>query len=249
MAVDGLSSDQLLIEQQSQKLTDMLLEVQERTINEVYQLRENRTTEEFLLLLSALSIVEIVRAKSSNVIGIFEDTHGQMLQTIQGFSTVKEEALQALVDMNTNALINQIDNMSGVIRKEIVNGVIGGVPPNEILKAVRGQGSLSSGQLKTLIDTTMNDYSRTVTKLMMDNMPDNTKYEYIGPLDEKTRPACVEMIAAGRLTKDQILKNFSKFGNILANGGGYNCRHKWDFIVEGFGGNTNEAKKRLEDLD
>jgi len=249
MAVDGLSSDQLFIEQQSETMTDMILEVQERTVTEVYSLKGDRTAEEFLLFISGLSILEIVRAKASNIISMFEQSHGTMLQTIQGFASIPEGTLQALVDFNKNSLISQLDNMSGIIRKEIINGVVGGIPPHEILKAVRGQGALSAGQLKTLIDTSMNDYSRTVTKLMMDTMPKNHKYEYVGPLDGKTRPACVEMIAAGRLTKDQIISNFSKFGNILTTGGGYNCRHKWDHIVEGFGSDPEEAKQRLKDLD
>ena len=115
MAVDGLSSDQLFIEQQSETMTDMILEVQERTINEIYSLKGERTPEQFLLFLAGLSILEIVRAKASNIISMFEQSHGTMLQTIQGFATIPEETLQALVNLNRNSLIGQLDNMSNII--------------------------------------------------------------------------------------------------------------------------------------
>ena len=245
----ALPPDQLFIEQQSEELSDMILQVQERTVSEVYALKGDRSIEQFLIFISGLSILEIIRAKAVNIINGFRQSQGTLLQKVKGFAVIPEEALEVLVDMNTNSLIGQLDNMASVIKKEIMNGVVGGVNPDEILKAVRGQASLSKGQLKTLIDTTMNDYSRTVTKLMMDKMPENTKYEYIGPLDAKTRPECVEMIAAGRLTKAQILSTFSKFGNILSSGGGYNCRHKWDFIIEGLGSDTEGAKEKMKDLN
>ena len=61
--------------------------------------------------------------------------------------------------------------MAQIIKKEVVNGIIAGTPVQTVLEAVRGQGSLSRRQLQTLIDTAMNEYSRSVTKVMIDSMP------------------------------------------------------------------------------
>ena len=45
MGVDGLMSEQLFIESNSDLSTDILLEVQEKTITEVYALRGNKSAE------------------------------------------------------------------------------------------------------------------------------------------------------------------------------------------------------------
>ena len=76
----------------------------------------------------------------------------------------------------------------------------------------------------------MNEYSRSVTKVMIDKMPANTTYQYIGALDGKTRPACLKMMAAGDITKAEIEATFGS--DVFINGGGYNCRHKWEIASE-----------------
>ena len=90
----------------------------------------------------------------------------------------------------------------------------------------------------------MNDYSRSFTKVMIDKMTANTKYQYIGALDDRTRPECLEMMAAGDLTISEII---SQFGSaVLVEGGGYNCRHKWEIALQDkFGHDPKGAKKIL----
>ena len=205
MGVDGLMSDQLFIEQNSELVTEILLQVQEETIEQLYKLKGQKSAEEFLVFIEDLNVKEIIRAKSANAISIYEASHGVMLQTIQGFAAVAETTLVALKNYSTESLLNQLDNMAQIIKKEVVNGIIAGTPVQTVLQAVQGQGALSRRQLQTLIDTAMNEYSRSVTKVMIDKMPDDMEYQYIGALDEKTRPECLEMMAAGNLTKKEII--------------------------------------------
>ena len=115
MGVDGLMSDQLFIEQNSELVTDILLQVQEETIENLYKLKGQRTAEQFAVFIQDLDVMEIVRAKSANAINIYDDAHGVMLQTIQGFSAVSEETLVALKNYSTGSLLNQLDNMAQVI--------------------------------------------------------------------------------------------------------------------------------------
>ena len=84
--------------------------------------------------------------------------------------------------------------------------------------------------MQTLVNTTLNSYSRTITNQMMDIAPDNAKYVYIGPADEKTREECLKYINAGRLTKQQIIDK--QWRESLTEGGGFNCRHKWEIASE-----------------
>tara|TARA_Y100001951_G_C11272219_1_gene259529 strand:+ start:294 stop:1040 length:747 start_codon:yes stop_codon:yes gene_type:complete len=248
MGVDGLMSDQLFIEGSSETIADIILEVQERTISELYALRGNKSAEEFIRFIETLNVEEVIMSKAENAIAIFENSHAGMLQSIQGFSALSEETLQSLVNYNTNSLLSQLDNMAQIVKREVINGIIAGSPTQFVLDKVRGQGALSRGQLLTLINTSMNEYSRNVTKLMIDKMPDDTLYVYIGALDEKTRPECLEMMAADKLTRAEIEGRFGS--KVFTQGGGYNCRHKWEISVQDkFGHDPQGAKKKLEDLD
>ncbi len=239
-------SDQLFIEQNSELITDILLRVQEETIESLYQLKGSKKASEFAVFIENLDVKQIVRAKARNAISIFDNTHTDMLQTIQGFAALSEQTLQSLKNYSTDTLLNQLDNMGQVIKKEVVKGIIAGTGIQTVVESVRGQGALSSSQLQTLIDTSMNEYSRSVTKLMIDEMPETTKYQYIGALDEKTRPECLEMMAAGDLTRKQIV---SRFGSeVLISGGGYNCRHKWEIALQDkFAHDPKGAKKIIKD--
>ena len=85
--------------------------------------------------------------------------------------------------------------------------------------------ALSSAQVQTLVTTSLNNYSRAVTSAIMEDEPNDTLYQYIGPIDGRTRDICLEMGSSPLLTQDEIVKNFG--ADVLVYGGGYNCRHKW----------------------
>lgn len=100
------------------------------------------------------------------------------------------------------------------------------------------------------INDAMNNMSRAVTTQMMEEAPPDLKYVYIGAIDEKTRPFCLEAAAQGELTKDEILALGGEYVDSLVSGGGINCRHNWELASS----NTkkqfhlgSEAKKIIED--
>ena len=245
MGVDGLLSDHLFIESNAEAIAEILLEVQERTIAELYALKGSKSAEEFIKFIEELDVKGIILAKAENAIAIFEASHSGMLQSIQGFADLAEETLQTLVNYNRDSLLSQLDNMAQIVKKEVVNGAIAGSPTKAVLDKVRGQGALSKPQLQTLINTSMNEYSRNVTKLMIDKMPSDTKYVYIGALDERTRPECLDMMSAGALTEAEINTQFG--GGVFSEGGGYNCRHKWEISVQDKFGHDPEGAKNLKD--
>ncbi len=138
--------------------------------------------------------------------------------TLRALKAVKRAEWVAVAKFEIGAIQNEIFNASitGVWnQKTIMNNLVTGV-----------QSNLSEAQINTLIDTSLSTYERGVKAAMMDEMPDDTLYVYVGPLDEKTRDICNEQIGAGELTKDQIIANFG--AEVLVVGGGFNCRHSWD---------------------
>ena len=147
---------------------------------------------------------------------------------------------------STETLLSQLDNMAQIIKKEVVKGIISGTGIQSVVESVRGQGALSSAQLQTLINTAMNEYSRSVTKVMMDKMPKQTKYVYIGAIDDVTRDDCLDMAAAGALTEAEIINRFGDA--VLVDGGGFNCRHKWEISVQDKFGHDPKGAKELLDV-
>ena len=238
-------SDQLFIEQNSELITEILIKVQVDTVEQLMDLKGRKSTEEFLLFIQDLNVKEIIRAKAANAINIYDASHGVMLQTIQGFAALSEQTLQALKNYSTESLLNQLDNMAQIIKKEVVNGIIAGTTAKTVLEAVQGQGALSPRQLQTLIDTAMNEYSRSVTKVMIDKMPKDTKYVYIGALDDRTRDECLDMMSKGELTQKEIIDEFGE--DVFINGGGYNCRHKWEIAVQDKFGHDPKGAEKLKD--
>lgn len=223
-------ADQKFIEQTSQKITAILLEVQEKAIAEIYALQGNLKAEQFIKLIDNLDVKAIISAKSANAVNTFTNSHVGVLESMVGFASISEETIQSLINYNRETLISKLDNMAQTIKKEVVKGVIAGSPVQTVLDAVRGQEALSSRQLQTLIETSMSVYSRSINKVMMDKMPNETKYVYIGPADSVTRDECLEYILAGELTLAEIESN--GWGDSLLNGGGWNCRHEWQLSTE-----------------
>ena len=81
------------------------------------------------------------------------------------------------------------------------------------------------------INDAMNNMSRSVTTQMMKDAPPDLKYVYIGPVDEKTRPFCLEAASQGALTQEQILELGGEYAESLVSGGGINCRHNWELAA------------------
>ena len=82
------------------------------------------------------------------------------------------------------------------------------------------------------INDSMNNMSRSVTTQMMKDAPPDLKYVYIGPVDEKTRPFCLDAAAQGALTEAQILELGGEYAESLVSGGGINCRHNWELASD-----------------
>ena len=136
-----------------------------------------------------------------------------------------EEELQQLIAINMGVWDSYMVYLSAQMQQQLVQGVYAGLTPDQIVENILSSG-LSEGQLETLVTTALNNYSRMVTTSMMKDAPKDTKYIYIGPLDGKTRDACVQQMSVGSVTYSEIVKKFGS--DVLVYGGGYNCRHKWE---------------------
>ena len=64
----------------------------------------------------------------------------------------------------------------------------------------------------------------------MEEAPTNTLYQYVGPIDGRTRDICLKMGGEQPITMSEIEKAYGR--SVLTYGGGYNCRHAWEEISD-----------------
>ncbi len=195
------------------------------------RLKDRLTAEQLQRLLASPQMEILVMERlgfNKNIDALMLNYDKVLLGTTQ-FAPINEITLRALKNVKRAEWVAVAKFEIGAIQNEIFNASITGqwnqkTIMNNLMTGV--QSNLSEGQINTLIDTSLSTFERNVKTSMMNEMPDDTLYVYVGPLDEKTRDICNEMIGAGELTRDQIINGFGP--GVLQVGGGFNCRHSWD---------------------
>tara|TARA_R100001163_G_scaffold22513_1_gene19039 strand:- start:1481 stop:2209 length:729 start_codon:yes stop_codon:yes gene_type:complete len=234
------------IDDAANKIADLVDKAKGDLLSDLYQIKRTMTLGSFVEIVSTMDIEGTLRKKLINATKVYANAHRKVLESTIGFAKIDPKSLSAFATLNEQLFDNSIIRViSGNIKTQIVKGVQAGLSLSQIIDSTTS-ASISNAQMQTLVNTTLNTYSRQVTNQMMSVAPKNTKYVYVGPVDDRTRDECLDMASAGRLTEEQII---SQFGNApLVDGGGFNCRHKWEIASnEGLGFNEQkEAERRIE---
>ena len=219
------------IDRSSEQIANLVDKARAELVSSLYLIgKEIGDVGEFAEALLTIDIEGSLKSKLQKATSIYANAHRNVLESTIGFADINPRALATFATLNEQLFDNAIiRTISGNIRTQVVRGLQAGMTALEITEGVVSS-SISNAQMQTLVNTTLNSYSRQVTNQMMDIAPNNTKYVYIGPVDEKTRDECLQMASAGRLTLDQIKSQFGEA--VLVDGGGFNCRHKWEIASE-----------------
>tara|TARA_R100000808_G_scaffold8280_1_gene23586 strand:- start:113 stop:829 length:717 start_codon:yes stop_codon:yes gene_type:complete len=219
------------IDKSSEQIANLVDKARAELVSSLYLIgKEIGDVGEFAEALLTIDIEGSLKSKLQKATSIYANAHRNVLESTIGFADINPRALATFATLNEQLFDNAIiRTISGNIRTQVVRGLQAGMTALEITEGVVSS-SISNAQMQTLVNTTLNSYSRQVTNQMMDIAPNNTKYVYIGPVDEKTRDECLQMASAGRLTLDQIKSQFGEA--VLVDGGGFNCRHKWEIASE-----------------
>ena len=219
------------IDRSSEQIANLVDKARAELVSSLYLIgKEIGDVGEFAEALLNIDIEGSLKSKLQKATSIYANAHRNVLESTIGFADINPRALATFATLNEQLFDNAIiRTISGNIRTQVVRGLQAGMTALEITEGVVSS-SISNAQMQTLVNTTLNSYSRQVTNQMMDIAPSNTKYVYIGPVDEKTRDECLQMASAGRLTLDQIKSQFGEA--VLVDGGGFNCRHKWEIASE-----------------
>ena len=155
-----------------------------------------------------------------------------------------EAEIQLLIAMDSEVWEAYLPYLAAQMQQQIAAGSFAGLTRQQIIANIE-TAALSARQVETLVTTSLNNYSRSVTRTMMEEEPNNTLYQYIGPVDGRTRDLCLLMASSPPLTESEIVNEFGS--SVLSFGGGYNCRHKWQSISKvGVSKNFYNPKKAKE---
>nr|AKH47464.1 hypothetical protein [uncultured marine virus] len=226
-------------EQQIQKIIDDTVEVMTGTLFEV---TANVDPADIPRVINAVQLDLFTDAMESSILKVLDAGFVAELSGLTQISPLSGPILQSYIDIEGASFLANLGNLGNTVKNEVAKGILTGAGRSEIARAITGS-TLSPAQLETLINTGLSTFSRTINTAMQNELPVETKYRYEGPLDEKTRPICIEMIAAGALTIAEI---DSRFPGSRTDGGGFNCRHGW-FAEEGVNINQEHRAGKIKD--
>lgn len=139
--------------------------------------------------------------------------------------------------MNARQMLTDVVQKVGLAAKQQALLNVGGLPVKELKQAISQQFGKTVGEARTLADTSLTNFYRTVTdqgfQIIEQDLPGfKIRYNYEGPLDKITRPFCRKLERQSRNGKSWTRKEIEKLSNgqitnVFISCGGYNCRHQW----------------------
>ena len=94
------------------------------------------------------------------------------LKSMQSFADISENVIESLIRTDLIVYQNKIQDKIDVMRKLMIESVIGDLPVNEFENMVSSFG-LTPSQAEALVDDSLRKFSRNVTREMANNAPED----------------------------------------------------------------------------
>ena len=194
----------------------------EEVVNSLIELVQDKTGEEALEILSGINLKYAMESKMAGAFSLYEQGAIDILKNMHSTSMLTENTLRLLLDNSKRMLATEfVDKMADNILLSTYNGISQRLTPTDILASI----SDITSHTETQVITAFGQYRNAVTSFLSEDLPDNTKYIYIGAYDIKTRERCEQKIKFSPATKQDIINKFDDFNNEI-----WNCRHGWEQI-------------------
>ena len=144
------------------------------------------------------------------------------LKSMQSFADISENVIESLIKTDLIVYQNEIQDKIDVMRKLMIESVIGDLPVNEFENMVSSFG-LTPSQAEALVDDSLRKFSRNVTREMANNAPEDNLYIWEGPIDNRTSDECLRLMALGPMT---IAEFESEEPGAFNSGTHFGCRHE-----------------------
>lgn len=155
---------------------------------------------------------------------------GRARTAVTAFSALNRSAIEALRQLMALDLLEQGNVAALAIWRALAQQVLGVKSTAELVKALARVLDRSEAQIRNLFDTSVSIFTRTVEDIATGELGPDQPYLYVGPVDEITRPFCLEHVGTV-MTRDKIdqLDN-GQIPNPFISGGGYSCRHVFQAV-------------------
>lgn len=141
--------------------------------------------------------------------------------------------LENLKNIDSLTFYEHIRDAGAELKSTMVRAVYGDYTEKQLRDLLLSStNKLSQAQVGTILNTNLRSFSRLNTAQAAKELPDDSKWEYAGPVDTDTRDFCAAH--AGEiytLAEAQSLVN-DQGGSAWIEGGGWNCRHTWELVEE-----------------
>lgn len=134
------------------------------------------------------------------------------------------EALAAFKELRLAQLLDLAEDTASAVWRTVLDGVIGARPVDDLLDDLIDVLDASRSVAQRTYDTAVSIYTREVGLLHSTGEPGEL-FLYVGPVDGKTRPFCLERVGKVYTRAEIDQWDNGQLSNPLVTGGGYNCRH------------------------
>ena len=183
------------------------------------ELVKGKSSSEALEILSGINLEKAYELKLAKAFTAYEAGIVEFLRNTYTTTSLSENSIRALLNTTKRSVMANMGVISPVTMQGVIEGIATGRTVEDTLLLIKDQ--IPNPEL--VVSTAYNQFSNTLTTMLADELPENTKWIYIGANDSKTRERCKAKIGAGALTKKQILNKFGNMNNEI-----WRCRHKWE---------------------
>ena len=187
---------------------------------------EGLSTAEILAIIAAIDFTSyfVEELRFSTALNASVVATEDILANMRFFGSSTEQqllALQNIQKFNIEGLTRQVTSS---MQSSMAQGIATKMDKDNLATLMRANIKTQIPRVENVIGTQLSNFQRSVVLQMATDLPENTLWEYIGPVDEKNRPVCKQFLRTDPLTEDQIR---AVKPDALETAGGVNCRHFW----------------------
>jgi uncharacterized protein YejL (UPF0352 family) len=213
----------------------------QRRVGDLFMTLRDLPADEIMFQLQSLNLEEMITGLLKPELARLQATYAAGLELIAPSGAVSAAVLDGLVAFEMAEYGATVSQMATQLQKLVAQSAIAGMSEANFAASLAKTG-LQPYQANALANQSLRTFQRTVKDQIAQVAPPDKLYIYEGPNDDKTDDYCLDMLAAGPLTYEQIE---SQFPGTFTAGGHYNCRHSWEPYVR----ESQRKDKEFELLD
>lgn len=186
--------------------------------------------EAFLATLRLNSTNPEVDEAIDQLFGVYE----KELSNLKGRFKISEEDTDltvAIAESETDFIKSELQSTTNKIAGNILFSALAGTVISATALSDQFLGSKINA-IKSSSVTNLSGFRSGMEIRKALEVDDDPKFRYVGPLDNKTRPFCADVLARDKLFTLREIRELDRHPDaqlepVFIYGGGFNCRHRW----------------------